>query len=172
MLWPPLTAPTKSITPVYLTGISTKRSGHLRNEPALSIRGVGTDERRGMDSNTMYQSQGTLGAMLEDKFPQQQHIFSLSESSGTFFHHHNPPLSSDSNEATQSTGGSSSHSTHLHQANLLHLGQAMFELDFMWEEADSNEWISNCSLWCSKKDFILSDLFFSIFGWFLCRKFV
>ncbi|CAD5168246.1 squamosa promoter-binding-like protein 8 [Musa acuminata AAA Group] len=123
--------PTKSITPVYLTGISTKRSGHLRNEPALSIRGVGADERRGMDSNTMYQSQGTLGAMLEDKFPQQQHIFSLSESSGTFFHHHNPPLSSDSNEATQSTGGCSSHSTHLQQANLLHLGQAMFELDFM-----------------------------------------
>ncbi|KAG1326909.1 squamosa promoter-binding-like protein 10 [Cocos nucifera] len=104
--------------------------------PALSLGGVGAVvEKRGMGSSSaMCQSQGGFVAMREEKVSpqQQQHFFSSPEAtSGTFFHHHNLFCSS-SNEASQSTGGGSGDTTsHHRQSNLLHLGQAIFEVDFM-----------------------------------------
>ncbi|XP_008781929.1 squamosa promoter-binding-like protein 10 [Phoenix dactylifera] len=120
-------------------GYSNKAT-RLRNGPALSLGGVGAVEKRGMGSSSaMCQSQGHFVAMTEDKVSQQQHqqqqrfFSSPSATGGTFFHHHNLFCSS-SNEASQSTGGGSGDASshhHHHQSNLLHLGQAMFEVDFM-----------------------------------------
>ncbi|XP_010913682.1 uncharacterized protein [Elaeis guineensis] len=114
-------------------GYSNKAT-QLRTAPALSLGGVGAVEKRGMGSSSaMCQSQGHFVAMTEEKVsPQQQHFFSSPEAtSGTFFHHHNLFCSS-SNEASQSTGGASGDTTsHHRQSNLLHLGQTIFEVDFM-----------------------------------------
>ncbi|XP_010928678.1 uncharacterized protein [Elaeis guineensis] len=115
----------------------SNKANPLRHGPDLSLGGVGPVKKGVMgSSNAMRQNQGQSVAMAEEiKVPQQQQqllsFSSPSASSGTFFHHYNL-ISSTSNEASPSPGGDSDHTTrHHHQNNLLHLGQAMFEVDFM-----------------------------------------
>ncbi|WOL18309.1 squamosa promoter-binding-like protein 8 [Canna indica] len=111
----------KPMNPVFLP----TQGDNLRNGPGLlSLGGVGAEERGGLaSSHGLYQSGAVF---MEEKVvsPQQQTFSSnISETSSSFFLHHCNTLSSDSNEC--------SHSAHHHQTNLLHLGQSMFELDFM-----------------------------------------
>ncbi|KAG1364125.1 squamosa promoter-binding-like protein 10 [Cocos nucifera] len=114
----------------------SNKANPLRHGSDLSLGGVGPVKKGGMgSSNAMCQSQGQSVAMTEEKVSQQQQqllsFSSPSASSGTFFHHYNL-FSSTSNGASSSLGGDSDHTTgHHHQNNLLHLGPAMFEVDFM-----------------------------------------
>lgn len=135
-------------TPKPTTGISTSKSittippaktslegqqgyqnkaTHLRNDPSLSLGGVGTVEEGMRWSQSLYrQHQGPFVVMSDEKSSQKQQHLVSSPSSNTLFHQHNL-FCSTSNEASQSTGEVSDY----HQSSLLHLGPAMFEVDFM-----------------------------------------
>ncbi|KAJ0962246.1 hypothetical protein J5N97_030074 [Dioscorea zingiberensis] len=91
----------------------TARISKATNGPALSLGGVG-----GMNKNQA------------PFVSQQQHNFSSPSSASNTQMYHSNLFWSGSNEASQSTGGDSEQQHH-QSNNLLHLGQAMFELDFL-----------------------------------------